>query len=457
MKSGMNKIKMMKRIVLLIITTLCLTGCGIYSNYTRPDDLKSFGIYDDKISTETDSVRISWEDIFLDPYLRNLINKGLENNSDLNIALLQCKEAEASLRAAKWAFVPSLSFTPQGTINQMEGSSPTYSYEIPVSASWQLDIFGSLRNAKRRVQAQLERSKEYADAVRTQLTGNIAAYYYKLILLDNQLDVYNRTAENWRDNIEVTKRLMTAGQYNDAAVAQSEANYYNICSLREEIEQQIKETENGLSLLTGDTLKVIERGKTRGNNIVDFYSDGIPLSLLSMRPDVRQSEMVLASYFYSTCEARSAFYPSLTLNGTAGWSNSAGGIIVNPANWIWTAIESLTQPLLQQKKLSSQLKIAQAQQEEAKLSYQQTLLKAGTEVNNALSQIQSYRKRADYCEMQVQSLERAVSSTSALMRHGSVTYLEVLTAQQSLLSAQLTQLNNSYNEIVAVINLYQAL
>lgn len=444
----------MKKTIIIIAAAVCLGGCGIYSEYSRPDDLKSFGVYSD--SKSADTVRISWEDVFMDPCLRTLIQQGLDNNADLRVAQLQCEEAAASLKASRWAFAPSFSLSPQASLSGKKGSASDLAYEVPVSASWQLDIFGSLRNASRRYKEKLEASNEYADAVKTQLVGNIAAYYYKLVLLDRQVAVYRETAENWRQNVEATKRLKADGQYTDAAVAQSEANYYSICSSVLDVEQAVRETENSLRLLLGDTVRTIERDTVFVDGIADFYSDGVSLNKLALRPDVKQAEHNFAAYFYSVGEAKSAFYPTITLSGSTGWSNSDGGIISNPATWIWSALGSLTQPLFQQGKLRSQLKIAEAQQEESKLNFQQTLLNAGVEVNNALSQIQSYVRQGAFYDMQVESLERAVSSTTALMLHGSTTYLEILTAQQSLLSARLTRLNNSYNETISVINLYQA-
>lgn len=448
----------MKKIIFILFTSLLLSSCGIYKNYSRPEDLKSFGIFSDTTSFRGDSVsRITWKEVFVDSCLQSLIEKGLENNTDLRIAQLQTEEAEASLKSSKWAFAPSFSLSPQGTASGIIGNSTNFSYEIPLSASWQLDIFGSLRNAKQRAQSQLESSKEYAQAVQTRLIGNIAAYYYKLILLDKQLEVYNETSENWKKNVEVTRLLMKAGEYNDAALAQSEANYYSICSSVMDVQQQIKETENSLMLLLGDTLSTITRDTSFNNETIIFYKEGIPLHLLSLRPDVKKAEHTFATYFYAVGEAKSAFYPSITLSGILGWSNSSGGIILNPAKWIWSALGSLTQPIFQQGKLQSKLKIAEAQQEESKLNFQQTLLNAGIEVNNAISQIQNYNNKGKYYDLQVQSLERAVFSTSALMKFGSNTYLEVLTAQQSLLNAQLTQLSNNYNEMISIINLYQAL
>lgn len=447
----------MKRLAIITLSALCLSSCSVYKNYSRPNNIQSFGVFSDTAALNTDTARISWKNVFTDPCLQTLIRKGLENNTNLRIAQLQTEEAEASLSASKWAFAPSLAASPQGTISRTEGTSTNYTYEIPLSASWQLDIFGSLQNAKHRTLAQLESSREYAQAVQTRLIGNIAAYYYKLIMLDNQHEVYKKTANNWQKNVEITKQLMKAGQYNDAAVAQSEANYYSICSSLIDIEQQISETENCMIELLGDTLQTIARNTSLDNGTADFFSNGIPLNMLALRPDVKQAEQNLAMYFYSVSEAQSAFYPSLTLGGTAGWSNYNGGLVVNPASWLWSAVGTITQPIFQQGKLRSQLKIAEAKQQEAKLNFQQTLLSAGIEVNDALLRVQCYTKKNKYHEEQIKSLERAVYSTSALMKHGSVTYLEVLTAQQSLLTAQITQLNNSYNRVIAIINLFQAL
>lgn len=444
-------------ITVLMCFTLLMGSCGVYSDYSRPDDLQSFGIYDSIAAVPADTTRVKWEQYFLDPCLQRLVRQGLSTNADVRVARLQSEEAAASLRASKWAFAPSVAFSPQGSAAGMLSSSTSLTYDLPVSASWQIDLFGSLRNASHRAYAQLIGSREYVQAVQTQLIGNIAAYYYKLVLLDKQLAVYRATATNWQQNVEVTKRLMEAGQYTQAAVAQSEANYYSICASVVEVEQQVAEAENALRKLTGDTIGTIVRDTASLGGITTAYANGLPLSLLSLRPDVRQAEQSLAASFYATGEARSAFYPSLTLSGTMGWSNASGGIVLNPAQWIWSAVGSLTQPLLQRGKLRSQLRIAQAQQEEAKVKFQQTLLQAGIEVNDALSQMQSCKVRGDYYVRQVQALQQAVASTTALMRHGSGTYLEVLTAQQSLLSAQLSQLTNGYNERIAAINLFQAM
>jgi multidrug efflux system outer membrane protein len=443
--------------IFFVIFILTLSGCGLYKDYTRPEDVKTFGIYGDTVVSTADSMMLSWKEIFPDTCLQHLILAGLNNNTDLRVAKLQAEEAEESLKAAKWAFVPSLSLNPQGMTSASEGNGATYTYEIPVSASWQLDVFGSLRNATHRKQAQLESAQAYKKAVQTQLVADIATYYYRLVLLDKQLRVYQETENSWRQNIEVTKRLMEAGEYSDAAVTQSEANYYSICASVIDVEQQIHLTENNLSVLLGDTMAHIVRDTSVVLSLSSTIQKGIPMYLLAARPDVRQAECNLAASFYAVNEARASFYPSITLTGSTGWSNNVGEMIVNPAVWIGSAVGSLVQPLFQQRKLRTQLNIAEKQQEEAKQKFQQTLLTAGIEVNSALTKLKSYQKKSAFYNRQVEALGRTVKSTTLLMSHGTKTYLEVLSAQQSLLSAQLTQLNNSYSEMIAIVNLYQTL
>ena len=250
---------------------------------------------------------------------------------------------------------------------------------------------------------------------------------------------------------------MDAGLANEAAVSQMEATYYSISTSLLDLKEQINQTENSLSLLLAESPRRVERGKLERQTLPDHLAVGIPVQMLSNRPDVRRAEHSLESAFYATNQARSAFYPSIVLGGSAGWTNSAGSMIINPGKFLATAIGSLTQPLFNRGANIAQLKIAKAQQEEAKLSFQQALLNAGSEVNDALVKYQTARDKAGLFEKQIASLEKAYESTSLTMLYGNTTYLEVLTAQQSLLSAQLTQVANRFMEIQGVINLYQAL
>ena len=324
-------------------------------------------------------------------------------------------------------------------------------------ASWEIDIFGSLRNAKKGSRAALEQSRAYQQAVQSQLIATIADTYYSLLMLDEQLDITRRTAKSWQETVQSLQALMRAGEQNQAAVAQAEASRLTAEQSVLSLEKQIKELENSLSTLVGIVPQAIERGKLSEAVFSEQLSVGIPLQLLGKRPDVRQAEYALAEAFYATNQARSAFYPQITLSGSAGWTNNSGAAIVNPGNWLLQAVGSLTQPLFNKGKNIANLRIAKAQQEEALLAFQQSLLDAGAEVNNALTQWQTARQSLTLDEEKIEQLETALRSTRLLMQHGNTNYLEVLTAQQTLLDARLTKVSDRYEEIQGVINLYHAL
>lgn len=449
----------MKKIILTIATTALLSSCGIYTNYERPTDIKTDGLYGASVQESADSAGLAalpWRSLFTDPTLQSLIEKGLQNNSDMRTAALAIEEADASLRAAKLSFFPSLAFAPQGGFSAVDWAKASKTYTIPVSASWQVDIFGNLRNAKKRAQVQLESSKTYRQAVQTQLVATIANYYYTLAMLDEQLRVSQETAETWKMNVETYKALMNVGDANAAAVAQAEGNYYNVCSQIVDLKQQITETENAFTTLLGEPVATIKRQSLNDWQAPQTITAGIPSYALANRPDVKSAELALASAFYNTNSARAAFYPALNLTGTLGWSNDLG-VIVNPGKWIWQAMASLTQPIFQNGKLKANLRIAKAQQEEAKIAFQQTLLDAGAEVNTAMAKIQNNTEKEVLNDKQIASMEQAVKSTQLLMQNSTTNYLEVLTAQQGLLTAQLSKISTQFAKIQGTIELYQAL
>ena len=264
------------------------------------------------------------------------------------------------------------------------------------------------------------------------------------------------TEKLWKENVKTTRALMEAGQSNMAAVSQTEANYYSICTQITDLKQQISDLENEFCALLGDAPQKYDIGTMDGWTVPSNLSAGVPAAALANRPDVKQAETQLAAAYYATNESRAAFYPGINLSGTIGWTNDLG-TVVNPGKWIWSAIGSLTQPLFQNGKLRAQYKISKAQQEQAKLTFQQTLLDAGTEVNAALTKIQASDEKGGLYAKQVAALETAVKSTQALMMNSSTNYLQVLTAQQTLLTAQMSQISNRFDQIQAVIELYQAL
>lgn len=458
----------MKKLILLSAATVLLGSCGVYTKYKPATEVPQ-GLYGEEAATlttdeqapteqsETGLGGLDWKQFFTDPQLQALIEQGLQSNTDYLSAQLRVDEAKATLLSAKLAFLPSFALSPQGTVSSFDGMKASQTYSLPVTASWELDIFGRMRNAKQQAKALYAQSQDYRQAVRTQLIAGIANTYYTLLMLDEQLELSRLTEELWKETVESTRALMDAGLADESAVSQMEAAYYQVQTSVLDLKEQINQVENSLSLLLAETPRHYERGVLEGQQFPTDFSIGVPVQMLSARPDVRSAERTLEAAFYGTNAARSAFYPSITLSGSAGWTNSAGYMIVNPGKFLASAVGSLTQPLFARGQLTAQLKIAKAQQEEASLTFQQTLLNAGIEVNDALAAWQTSTAKRELLDKQVASLQDAVKSTSLLMEHGTTTYLEVLTAKQSLLSAQLTQSANRFTEIQSLINLYSAL
>lgn len=428
---------------MLVCLGSMLTGCGIYTKYQQPEVQTDglFGTLPEEVDTTSSLGDLKWQELFTDVSLQQLIERDLEANTDLNVARLKVEEARASLVSAKQAYLPSVQLDPEGALSSYDGSKPTKTYTLGASASWELDFFGKLTNAKRKERAALEQSEAYRQAVQTQLIATVAESYYTLLMLDEQVAVTEETVESWKEYIRSLNALMRAGQADRATVNQAEASRLN--------------TE--ASLLDFWIPQHIARGTLSEVDFPQTLLVGVPLDLLAGRPDVRQAEATLKQAFYATNQARSSFYPSVTLSGAAGWTNSGGALVTNPGAWLLQAVGSLVQPLFQRGQLIANLKISKAQQEEALLQFQQTLLDAGTEVNNALNQWQTARRKTELDQQQVGYLSDALHDTELLMEHGTINYLEVLTARQSLLTARLSLVADRNSEIKSVITLYHAL
>lgn len=453
----------MKKLIYIVCVTGLLSGCHIYKSYERPE-VDTAGLYrspdsenDTLVSDTTNLGNMPWQELFRDPWLQELIVRGLANNADLQIALLRVQEAQAMLMSSRLAYAPALNLAPQGTISRFGDYPVSKTYQLPVVASWEVDLFGRLLNAKRGAKTDLLRSEAYEQAVRTQVIAGIANTYYSLLMLDKQLAISEETSRVWEQSVETMRAMKEAGMVNEAAIVQSEANSYMVKASLYDLRRQIRETENALSVFLGETPRHIERGRLDEQVLPEQLSTGIPLQLLSNRPDVKVAEMSLAGTYYNANQARAAFYPQITLNGTLGWTNNAGTAIINPGKLILSAIGSLTQPLFNRGANIARLKVAKAQQEEALISFQQTLLNAGSEVSDALFQYEMAGKKSLERQYQIASLEKSVEYTQQLLTLGTSTYLEVLTAQQSLLSAQLSEIADRFEQMQAVVNLYQAL
>ena len=441
----------------IILYTVCLaammSSCHIYKSYDRPE-VDTQGLYRDPVSDNdtlasdtTNMGNLPWEQVFTDPQLQALIRLGLKQNTDLQSAIQNVKAAEAGLMSARLAYAPSLAIAPQGGVSHLEGSKRSWTYTLPISASWEVDLFGKLLNSKRGAKVALLQSKAYKQAVQTQVIATIANCYYTLLMLDKQLAITEETSIIWDKSIETMRSMKEAGMVNEAAIVQSEANSYMIKASIPDLKQQIRETENSLSLVLKEAPQKIKQ------KLPEVLNSGVPIQLLANRPDVKAAEMSLAGAYYSTNQARSAFYPQISITGTLGWTNSVTGMpIFDVPKMIMSALGTLTQPLFYRGANLAKLKTAKAQQEIAALNFQQSILNAGSEVSNALYQYQAANEKTIQREKQINSLEKSVEYTQQLL-----TYLEVLTAQQSLLSAQLSGISDEFQRIQAVVNLYHAL
>ena len=441
-------------IYILLVATLA-SSCSVFQRYSRPEITtdKLFGEVAQYSDDKTTIADISWREFFTDPYLQKLIEQGLENNPDMRAAAQRVLAAEASLRVAKLSFIPSFAFAPSLSTS----NSGVSSYTLPVNASWEIDITGKTINSKRRAQVAYEQSKLYRQSVETALIASIANTYYTLLMLDAQIAISRTTAASWKENVRIMKAMKLAGMTNEASVSQTEANSCSIDASLFDLEYDILQVENTLALLLGTTPHKFERGSIYNQNISTSLCIGVPAQLLTRRPDVRNAEKALEQAFYATNIARGSFIPTLTLGGTLGWQDQLGQAIASPAGWLASFTAKLATDIFNSGAKHANLKIAKAEQEQALIAFQHALLTAGSEVNDAIAKCQTARSKKDIRTRQIKALESAVNSTRQLMSHSESTYLEVLTAQQTLLSAQLSQIADSFEEIQGVINLYHAL
>lgn len=453
-----------KSIIAFASAGLIFGSCGIYNKYERPD-VNVKGLVRDSASI-TDTLAVSdttsfgnlpWRSVFTDPQLQSLIETGLAHNTNMLNAALNVKMVEAQLKVAKLAFVPSFTFSPQGVISSWDGNKATKTYSLPVQASWSIDLFGNLLNAKRSAQMSLLATKDYQLVVQTGLISNIANMYYTLMMLDKQLEIVDNMSTLTKDTWNIMKLQKELGRVKETGVQSAESNYYSVLAQAADLKRQIREMENSLSLLLGQPAQTISRGKLEDQSLPSTFSTGVNIQLLNNRPDVHYAEMSLAQCFYNTNQARSRFYPSITISGSGAYTNSSGMGIVNPGKMLWNAVGSLVQPIFANGQLIAGLKVAKAQQEQAYNTWQNAVLSAGSEVSNALVLYNSSDEKSKLEEKQVESLTKNVEYTKMLFNEGSSTYLEVITAQQSLLNAQLSKVADDFYKMQAVVNLYYAL
>ena len=473
-----------KKIIAVVTAGMTLTGCGLYDKYEQKVETTAdvFGIQADGKGNYTPPLhggteggslpQMSWREFFTDPVLQQLIEQVLENNTDLNSARIAVEKSEASLKAAKMAYLPSLYFSPQGTLSKFDSNPWSKTYNLPLQLSVDVDVFGSITNKKRASEAVLLQAQMSEEAIRTNLISAVAQQYYMLQLLDHQLDILIMTDSLWNASLETQKSLYENGKAYSTAVNQMESSYLNVKTQIVDTRRSIRATENALCQLMASTPQHIERKKwgsaalhhpnaqgEAGQRMFDtrFLKIGIPATMLELRPDIRMANHAMEEAFYNTQAARAAFFPTITLTGTLGWTNSGGGQPVNPGKLLWNAVGQLTQPIFARGKLKANLKINQLTQEDLQKKYVQTVINAGNQVNEALADCQAAREKYTYYRRQVEVLYDAYTGTHELMDNGKANYIEVLTAQENLLSSQLSEATNMYKGAQAVIALYVAL
>ena len=456
----------MKKLMIFMSAALLLSSCGLYNKYERPD-VNTKGLVRDTVSlTDTLAVadttsfgNLPWRSVFTDPQLQTLIQQGLENNADLLNAALNVHMVNEALKVAKLAFLPSLALSPQGTLSSFDGAAANKIYTLPVQASWNIDLFGNLLSAKRSAQMQLIATKDYQTVVKCNVISGIANLYYTLLMLDRQVEIITEMEQLTKETWEKMKFMHeNRAGYRSTAVQSAEAAYYNVQAQKAELQRQVREMENSLSLLLGQPGQTIARSTFANQSLPSEFSTGVGIQMLANRADVHANEMALAQCFYDVENARSRFYPNITVTASAAFTNNSGAGIVNPGKWLLSAVGSLVQPIFQHGQLVAGLKVAKDKYEQAFNTWQNSVYKAGNEVSNALVSYNSYDTQSVLDAKRVAVLKKNVEDTRQLMESSSnTTYLEVITAQSNLLNAEIDEVSDQFSKMQAVVNLYLAL
>jgi len=449
------------RYIVVAGLALTLSGCNIYKKYELPTDNSYVRTYEESLRADKDSMSLPylrWEEVFTDPVLQGYIRTALEQNKDLDNAVKNIDIARAQLKGAKLSYLPAVGLNPNGGAAKYgEMKMDTWTYTIPMSISWEIDVFGKILNRKRGAKVAVEQMEEYRQAVQSQIICAVANCYYSLMLLNQQLDLTERTSVIWKDQVESMKLMKEAGRVNEAAVVQSTAQYWSIMGSIPDLKSSIHELQNTMSLL----LHTYPQEWTVSDNL-NFelpvsIQEGVPMTYLAARPDVRAAERNLAAAYYSTNSARAAFYPSLTISSNGGFTNLLGSIVTNPGKWFIQLAGSLAAPLFSRGQNIANLEVAKAKQAQAMNDFETKVLSASTEVSDALASYRFNAEKREYLVQQIDNLEKSVEYTQELlMLNTSTTYLEVLTAQSSLLSAQMSSLTCWHNKVTSLISLYQA-
>lgn len=457
-------------IAVFIISSFLVQSCFVAKEYHRPENLVNENNYrTDSLTTDSLSLaNIPWSELFTDKTLQSYISEGLENNLDIRTALQNINISEAYMKQGKAGYFPTInasgSYTysnpslnaPQGAALDGKRTSVNL-YEISGNLSWEADIWGKIRSNQRATNATFLQSISAHQAVKSELVSQIATTYFQLLALDEQKSVAEETIENRRESVETIKALKEAGNVTEVAVQQTEAQLLSAQSLLLDIENQIKVTENSFCILLGESPHEIERGKLENQTFNQEIKTGFPIQLLSNRPDVRVAEYGLIQAFELTNVARSNFYPSLRIGAEGGVQSLDFEDLFSANSLFASIIGSLTQPLLNGRQIKTQYEVSMAQKENALLTYKRTILLASEEVSNAVYDFDTQSKKINLKKKEFEAYDNASKYSEELLKYGMADYLEVLTAKQSALNAQLDIISSEFARLNSIVQVYRAL
>ena len=450
-------------LMILSLLALIISSCKVTQTYQAPA-VSTAGLYRNSAFSDTNSIaNMRYTEVFTDPALQRLIGEGIAKSLDLKIAYTRVQQAQSYYVQSGAAFYPTLNASAQVTeskLSQVQGfgiRSSSTQYQLGVNSSWEANVWGRLSSARRASLASLLQSEAGARAVQTGLVASIASYYYSLLGLDAQLTITQLTVQNWDTTVQTMQALKEAAVVTGAAVVQSEASRYAAEVTIPDLKQNIRETENALSILLGRVPGPIERTKIDNQKTIPLLQTGVPAQLLANRPDLQESEYNLRSSFEETNIARTYFYPSLTITGSAGLSSLALSSFFKGGSLFASIAAGLAQPILNQRLNRTRLDVASSQQQAALLSFQNTLLTAGQEVSDAISLYQTGVDKVEVRTNQLNALQKSVEYSRELLRYGSANYIEVINARQSLLGAELGRVNDRLQQLQAIVDLYRAL
>lgn len=450
------------RYLILILFSISLASCQIYKKYELPTENSYARVFDESVkAAENDSTGLpflSWQEVFTDSILQSYIRTALEKNADIDNAVKNIDIARAQLKGAKLSYLPSVALNPNGGAAKYgSGRIDRWTYTIPLAISWEVDIFAKILNRKRGAKVYVEQMEDYLQAVKSQIVCAVASSYYSLMLMHQQLDLAERTSVIWKDQVESMKLMKLAGMVNEAAVVQSQANYWSIMSSIPDIKESIHSLENTLSLLLHTYPQSWEISSDLDFSLPVSIENGVPITYLAARPDIRVAERNLASAYYSTNSARAAFYPGLTITANGGFTNLLGSMVVNPGKFFLQLAGSLAAPLFSRGANIANLEVAKANQAKAMNDFETAVLNASADVSDALVSYKYNEEKREYILNQIDNLEKSVEYTQELLTlDRNTTYLEVLTARSSLLNAQINSLTAWHSKVSALISLYQA-